>query len=73
MIAAPGAAAAEISVESAKTPEPMDDEMTSAMRPMSPMPRFAGAPFGASVGVVGCDMVAPILPDGAAPCVGTAA
>ena len=32
-IAAPGAAAAEMSVESAKTPDPMEDEITRAMRP----------------------------------------
>ena len=43
MMAGPGAAAAEISVERAKTPEPIEEEMTSAMRPMSPMPFLCGA------------------------------
>ena len=43
MSAGPGAAAAETSVESANTPEPIAELMTSAMSPMRLMPCLRGA------------------------------
>lgn len=43
MRAGPGAAAAEISVESAKTPEPIEELMTRAIRPKRSMPFLRGA------------------------------
>ena len=43
MSAGPGAAVAEMSVERAKTPEPIEELMTSAMRPIRLMPRVLPA------------------------------
>lgn len=43
MSAGPGAAAAEMSVERAKTPEPIEELMTSAMRSIRLMPRVLPA------------------------------